>query len=95
MHCTFGSSFHVLSSAGGLFAAEFFFIGESLSHTHASHMAVFLSTSSVFTALGLYWLVPAERLRGVQWVGIVVALVGIVLAFGGGWLRGGVSPRML
>lgn len=81
--------------AGVLFAAEFLFIGEGLRHTHASHIAVFLYTSPVFTALGLHWLVPAERLRHVQWVGIAVAFAGIVLAFGGGWLQGGVSPRML
>jgi drug/metabolite transporter (DMT)-like permease len=81
--------------AGGLFALEFLFIGEGLRHTHASHMAVFLYTSPVFTALGLHWLVPAERLRRVQWIGIGVAFAGILLAFGGGWLRGGVSPGML
>ncbi|HEX8704406.1 MAG TPA: DMT family transporter [Myxococcaceae bacterium] len=81
--------------AGALFAAEFLFVGEGLRHTHASHMAVFLYTSPVFTALGLHWLVPAERLRRLQWVGITVAFAGIVLAFGGGWLRGGVSPGML
>lgn len=81
--------------AGVLFAAEFLFVGEGLRHTQASHIAVFLYTSPVFTALGLHWLVPAERLRRLQWVGIGVAFAGIVVAFGGGWLQGGVSPRML
>ncbi|MDY7226512.1 DMT family transporter [Hyalangium rubrum] len=81
--------------AGVLFAAEFLFVGEGLRHTHASHIAVFLYTSPVFTALGLHWLVPSERLRRLQWVGIGVAFAGIVLAFGGGWLQGGVSPGML
>jgi drug/metabolite transporter (DMT)-like permease len=81
--------------AGSLFAAEFLFVGEGLRYTHASHMAVFLYTSPIFTALGLHWLAPAERLRRLQWVGIAVAFAGIVLAFGGGWLRGGVSPGML
>jgi len=81
--------------AGALFAVEFLFVGEGLRHTHASHMAVFLYTSPVFTALGLHWLVPAERLRRLQWIGIGVAFVGILVAFGGGWLRGGVTPGML
>ncbi len=81
--------------AGAVFAAEFLFIGEGLRHTNASHMGVFLYTSPVFTALGLHWLVPAERLRRLQWIGIGVAFVGIMLAFGGGWLQGGVSLRML
>jgi drug/metabolite transporter (DMT)-like permease len=81
--------------AGAVFAAEFLFIGEGLRHTNASHMGVFLYTSPVFTALGLHWLVPAERLRRLQWIGIGVAFVGIMLAFGGGWLQGGMSLRML
>jgi drug/metabolite transporter (DMT)-like permease len=81
--------------AGVLFATEFLFIGEGLRHTHASHMAVFLYTSPVFTALGLHWLVPAERLRRLQWIGIGVAFAGILVAFGGGWLQGGVSLKVL
>ena len=44
--------------AGVLFAAEFLFVSEGLRHTNASHIAVFLYTSPVFTALGLHWLVP-------------------------------------
>lgn len=81
--------------AGALFALEFLFIGEGLRHTHASHIAVFLYTSPVFTALGLHWLVPAERLRRMQWLGIGVAFAGIVLAFGGGFLQGEVSTGVL
>jgi drug/metabolite transporter (DMT)-like permease len=81
--------------AGVLFASEFLFVGEGLRHTHASHMAVFLYTSPVFAALGLHWWVPSERMRPMQWAGIGVAFLGIVLAFGGGWLRGGISPEVL
>ncbi|GEN10329.1 Permease of the drug/metabolite transporter (DMT) superfamily [Myxococcus fulvus] len=81
--------------SGVLFGAEFLFIGEGLRHTHASHIAVFLYTAPVFTALGLHWRIPSERLRRVQWVGILVAFAGIMLAFGGGWLEGGITPRML
>lgn len=81
--------------AGVLFAAEFLFVAEGLRHTHASHMAIFLYTAPVFTALGLAWRVPSERLRRSQWVGIGVAFAGILLAFGGGWLRDGVSLKVL
>jgi drug/metabolite transporter (DMT)-like permease len=73
--------------AGGLFAVEFLFIAEGLRHTTASHMAVFLYTSPVFTAFGLHLLLPAERLRPRQWLGVLVAFAGIGLAFLGGNAR--------
>ncbi|WP_338868734.1 DMT family transporter [Myxococcus stipitatus] len=81
--------------AGGLFAGEFLFVAEGLRHTHASHMAVFLYTAPVFSALGLHWFVPAERLRPTQWIGIGVAFTGIMVAFAGGWVQGGLSPAVL
>jgi drug/metabolite transporter (DMT)-like permease len=58
-------------------------------------MAVFLYTSPVFTALGLAWRLPAERLRPRQWLGVAVAFGGIAVAFAGGSPHGGASPRML
>jgi len=67
--------------AGILFAFEFLFIGEGLRYTTASHMAVFLYTAPIFTALGLHFLVPEERLSQLQWWGIVACFVGITLAF--------------
>jgi drug/metabolite transporter (DMT)-like permease len=70
--------------AGTLFAAEFLFIGEGLRYTTASHMAVFLYTAPIFTALGLHFLVPEERLSRVQWCGIMACFVGIAMAFLGG-----------
>lgn len=81
--------------AGALFAAEFLFVAEGLRHTAASHMAVFLYTSPVFTALGLHATVRAERLGRLQWLGIGVAFAGIALAFGGGLLRGGLDAEAL
>lgn len=81
--------------AGALFAAEFLFIAEGLRRTSASHMAVFLYTSPVFTALGLHFLAPAERLRRHQWLGILVAFAGIALAFMGGTGRGGLTMATL
>ncbi len=81
--------------AGALFAAEFLFVAEGLKRTSASHMAVLLYTSPVFTAIGLHWAIRAERLRRAQWLGIALAFSGIAVAFAGGWLRAGVSLQML
>ena len=81
--------------AGTLFAAEFLFVAEGLRRTSASHMAVLVYTSPVFTAIGLHWTTRAERLRRGQWLGIAMAFGGIAAAFGGGWLHGGVSLRMI
>lgn len=67
--------------AGLLFAAEFLFVGLGLHYTTASHMAVFLYTAPVFTALGLHLILPDERLRPLQWLGIAAAFAGIAVAF--------------
>src|SRR6185369_8823562 len=68
---------------GVLFALEFLFVGEGLRHTSASHTVVFLYTAPAFAALGLHWKLPVERLQPLQWVGVVLAFAGIVVAFFG------------
>lgn len=70
--------------AGLLFAGEFACVFIGLTHTTASRMAVFLYTAPCFTALGLHWFVPGERLRKSQWVGIGLAFCGMLLAFADG-----------
>lgn len=74
--------------AGVLFAAEFVCIFFGLTLTSASRMAVFLYTAPCFTALGLHWFVDGERLRRLQWLGILVAFAGMALAFADGFLHG-------
>src|SRR5690606_3866630 len=69
--------------AGVLFALEFLFIALGLRYTSASHMAVFLYTAPIFSALALHLLLPSERLLPLQWLGIGVCFIGICLAFGG------------
>jgi drug/metabolite transporter (DMT)-like permease len=69
--------------AGALFGFEFLVVGEGLKHTSAAHMVVFLYTAPLFAALGLHWRLPAERLGGVQWLGILLAFAGIAMAFFG------------
>lgn len=68
---------------GSLFALEFMLVGEGLRHTNASHMVIFLYTAPIFAALGLHWQLPAERLRPLQWLGIGIAFMGIVVSFAG------------
>ena len=71
--------------AGALFAAEFMFIYAGLGYTTASRMVVFVYLAPVVTALGVHWLVPGERLKPAQWVGVTLAFAGIVVAFGDGF----------
>ncbi len=81
--------------AGGLFALEFLFIAEGLKLTTAAHMSVFLYTAPIFTALGLHWKLPSERLRPLQWLGIFLAFLGIATAFVGGMSLTDMDSNML
>lgn len=66
---------------GLLFAAEFFLVAQALRFTSAAHTVVLLYTAPIFVALGLHWKLPSERLSLIQWLGIVCAFFGIVIAF--------------
>jgi drug/metabolite transporter (DMT)-like permease len=72
--------------AGILFTLEFLCVAVGLQYTSASHMSVFLYTAPVFTVLGLHWLIPAERLGAMQWVGVCAAFAGIAVAFSNGFV---------
>src|SRR5512133_2089358 len=72
-------------AAGALFAAEFVFIYAGLAYTTASRMVVFIYLAPCFTALGLQWFVPGERLNAGQWTGVVLASLGVALAFADGF----------
>ena len=74
--------------AGSLFAAEFTFIYLGLLHTTASRLTVFLYTSPFVVALLLPRVVPGERLRRIQWVGLVIAFAAVALAFSEGFNQG-------
>lgn len=80
---------------GTLFALEFLFIALGLQYTTASHMSVFLYTAPIFSALGLHFLLPSERLRPLQWLGVAVCFSGIAVAFGGGLSWAEMDGRML
>ena len=67
--------------AGLMFAVEFVFIYGGLAYTNASRMVVFIYLTPVLTALGLHFRIRGERLHPGQWVGVLVAFAGVVLAF--------------
>jgi drug/metabolite transporter (DMT)-like permease len=71
--------------AGALFAAEFVFIYVGLGYTAASRMVVFIYLAPCLTALGLQWFVPGERLNAAQWAGVLLAFLGVALAFADGF----------
>ena len=66
--------------AGALFAAEFACIYLGLQYTTASRLTVFLYTSPFWVALLVPLWVKSERLRGLQWVGLLAAFVAVVFA---------------
>lgn len=66
---------------GLLFSVEFMFVAEGLRFTTAAHMAVFLYTAPIFAALGLHFLVPEERLSRLQWSGVGITFLGVIVAF--------------
>ena len=80
--------------AGALFAGEFSCIYLGLRDTTASRLTVFLYTSPFVVALLLPRLVPTERLRTVQWVGLVIAFAAVAVAFSEGF-TGATTARQL
>lgn len=90
-----GSTWRAGLLAGALFGLEFLFIAEGLKLTSAAHMSVFLYTAPVFTALGLHFMLPSERLRLLQWLGILLSFAGIATAFAGGLQLDQIDGRTL
>lgn len=68
--------------AGLLFALEFALLFWALKYTTASRGVIFLYTAPFFVALGAAWVLPQERLRPAQWLGMVLAFLGILVLFG-------------
>lgn len=80
--------------AGMLFAGEFSCIYLGLRDTTASRLTVFLYTSPFVVALLVPRLVPSEKLRSVQWVGLLIAFAAVAIAFSEGF-TGGSTARQL
>jgi drug/metabolite transporter (DMT)-like permease len=80
--------------AGALFAAEFSCIYLGLRDITASRLTVFLYTSPFVVALLLPRLVPAEKLRPVQWAGLVIAFIAVAVAFSEGFTGASTSRQL-
>jgi drug/metabolite transporter (DMT)-like permease len=68
-------------AAGALFGVEFLLIFPGLQLTAASRATLFIYTAPFFVALGSGFLL-GERLRAVQWAGLLCSFAGLVVAFG-------------
>ena len=67
--------------AGALFGIEFLLIFPGLQFTAASRATLFIYTAPFFVALGSGFLL-GEKLRAVQWAGLLCSFAGLVVAFG-------------
>ncbi|HVV94154.1 MAG TPA: DMT family transporter [Hyphomicrobiales bacterium] len=68
--------------AGALFAAEFVLLYFSLQLTTVIRATLFLYTAPFFVALGGWFALPEERLRPLQWLGLVLSFAAVALALG-------------
>ena len=71
---------------GLLFSGEFVCLYLGMQHTTASRLTIFLYTSPFWVAMLLPLWVPSERVRRVQWLGLVLAFAAVAYA-----LRDGLS----
>ena len=77
--------------AGALFAAEFACIYLGLQFTTASRLTVFLYTSPFWVAVLVPFWAKSEKLRGLQWAGLLCAFVAVVAALREGFAGGAAS----
>jgi drug/metabolite transporter (DMT)-like permease len=68
--------------AGALFGAEFLLIYRGLLYTTATRATLFIYLAPFFVVLGARILMPADRFRLPQWLGLSLSFAGMVLAFG-------------
>lgn len=80
--------------AGALFAGEFACIYLGLRDTTASRLTVFLYTSPFVVALLLPRFVLSEKLRALQWFGLLMAFAAVAAAFSESF-SGASTPRQL
>jgi drug/metabolite transporter (DMT)-like permease len=68
--------------AGVLFGIEFIALYMALAVGTAARVTLFLYAAPFWVALLLPWFVKAEGMRRVQWVGLILAFVGLCIALG-------------
>ncbi len=67
--------------AGALFAVELALLSKALVYTTAARVTVFAYTSPFWVAVFLPLVVKTERLRPLQWAGLLLAFLAMVFAF--------------
>jgi drug/metabolite transporter (DMT)-like permease len=70
------------SAAGVLFALQFLLSCRGLVWTTATRAILFVYLAPFFVVLSSRWLVPGDRFYGLQWFGLFLSFVGVVVAFG-------------
>jgi drug/metabolite transporter (DMT)-like permease len=70
--------------AASLFAIEFVLLFEGIKLSSASRAVIILYTAAFFTALGGHLLLPNERLRPINALGLLLAFAGVAATIGGG-----------
>ena len=70
--------------AGLVFTAEFIALYDSLRWTTAARATVFIYSAPFFVALGAVLFLPNERLRPLQWLGLALAFLGVVVGLSAG-----------
>lgn len=68
--------------AGILFGAEFLFIYRGLLYTTASRAVLFIYLAPFIVAIGARLFLPGDRFGLMQWAGLLLSFIGIVIAFG-------------
>jgi len=68
--------------AGLLFGVEFLLIYRGLLYTTASRAVLFIYLAPFFVVIGARWLFPGDRFGLMQWLGLLMAFVGMIVAFG-------------
>jgi drug/metabolite transporter (DMT)-like permease len=68
--------------AGVLFGLEFLMIYRGLLYTTASRAVLFIYLAPFFVVLGARIFLPADRFNLLQWAGLLLAFVGMIVAFG-------------
>jgi len=67
---------------GILFGLEFLLIYRGLVYTTASRAALFIYLAPFFVVIGARWFLPGDRFNPMQWAGLVLAFIGMIVAFG-------------
>ena len=69
-------------AAGLLFATEFILIYQGLLYTTATRAVLFIYLAPFFVALGARIILPADRFKAAQWLGLGLSFAGVLIAFG-------------